>query len=226
MKQLTLPLKHAPAFDQKDFIVSSSNQEAYLWLLRWPEWPKHCLTVYGEKGCGKTHLSYIWQKKATAMYIDSSMFNKMTVEDLMKGSSCLVIDDAHLTGDDEKLFHIYNHIMNEKGGLLLLSETPPAHWNRPLPDLQSRLNGVPAVKIHSPDEELLIQVAQKRFADLQIKVEEDVICFLLKHIERSFESVHTWIDELNRSALIRGRSITIPLVREYLLKEEGAEKDQ
>ncbi len=226
MKQLILPLKYAPAFEQKDFIVSSSNQDAYLWLLKWPDWPKHCLTVYGEKGCGKTHLSSIWQKKADAKYMSSATFNELPLQELMKETPYFVIDDAHLMDEDEKLFHLYNHVVNENGGLLLLSETPPAHWNKALPDLQSRLNVIPAVKINSPDEELLLHVAQKRFSDLQIKVDKDVILFLLKHVDRSFESIHTWIDLLNKSALIQGRSITIPLVREYLLKEQGAGTDQ
>lgn len=224
MKQLVLPLKLAPAFEEKDFILSPSNEEAYLWLMKWPDWPKHCLTLYGDEGCGKTHLSYIWQRKTNANYLSSQSFGETPIEKLIEEHNFVILDDAHLIENEEKFFHFYNHVLSSKGGLLLLSQTPPAHWNKSLPDLQSRLNVIPAIKIHTPDEDLLFHVIQKRFADLQLKVEDEVIQFLLKHIERSFASVHSWIEILNTAALIHKRSITIPLVRELLVKEEGVEK--
>ncbi len=226
MKQLVLPLNLPSALEEKDFIVSPSNEEAFIWLTRWPDWPQRCLTLYGEKGCGKTHLSSIWQHNAKARYLSHTDFDKTPTEHLMIEKPFFILSDAHLIENEEKFFHLYNHILNTQGGLLLLSESPPAHWNKKLPDLQSRLKVIPALKIHAPDEGLLFQVIQKRFGEMQIKVDEDVIRFLLKQIERSFESVHKWVEILNQEALIYKRSITIPLVRTYLEKEEAAESDQ
>lgn len=225
MKQLILPLNLPPAFDEKDFIVSDSNKEAYLWLMRWPNWPNRCLTIYGDKGCGKTHLSHIWQIKTKAVSLKSSDFNTIPLEILLEKPSLFILDDAHLIDNDEKFFHFYNHLISSEGNLLLLSKTPPAHWNKSLPDLRSRLNSISAIKIHPPDEGLLFQVIQKRFHDLQLKVDEEVIYFLLKHIERSFESVHFWVETLDAAALIHNRRITIPLVRESLSKAGLAEID-
>lgn len=223
MKQLVLALELPPALEAKDFIVSNANEEAYLWLMRWPNWPNHCLAIYGEKGCGKTHLSNIWQTTTKARYLKGSEFNAIDLETLFKPPAFFVLDDAHLIEKEEKFFHFYNYLTHSKGGLLLLSQTPPARWGTTLPDLRSRLNAIPAIKIHAPDENLLSQVIQKLFSDLQLTVDEAVVCFLLKHMERSFESAHFWVNALNTYALTQKRSITVPLVRELLLKEDSVE---
>ena len=218
MKQLILPFEYHPTFDAQDFIVSSANKDAYLWLMQWPQWPNHCFAIYGDEGSGKTHLSYIWQEQTQARRLESSLFNITPLLTLLEGSNLFIIDDAHFIEKGEKFFHFYNHLNLTKGALLLLTRTPPAHWESELLDLRSRLNTIPALKIHDPDEELLSRLIQKLFSDLQLRVDEGVIAFLLKHMERSFESAHRWVNTLNTYALTYNRSITIPLVRELLLK--------
>ncbi len=223
MKQFILPLELPPAFDDKDFIVSTCNEEAYLWLMRWPNWPNRCLAIYGDEGCGKTHLSNIWHINTKAKCLKGQDFNTTDLETLFEKPNLFVLDNAHLIEKEEKLFHFYNHLIESQGGLLLLSRTPPAHWGKNLPDLRSRLNAIPALKIHAPDEELLFQVIQKLFSDEQIIVDKAVIYFLLKHIERSFEKARFWVETLNAYALTQNRRITIPLVREVLQAEGLAE---
>ncbi len=223
MKQQILPLELPPTFETKDFIVSSSNEEAYLWLMRWPDWPNKCLAIYGEEGCGKTHLSHIWRENTHAQYLKGQEFNSINLETLFKGPDLFVLDDSHLIEKEEKLFHFYNYLMDSQGALLLLSRTPPAHWKLELPDLSSRLNAIPALKIHAPDEELLSQVIHKMFSDFQISIDSAVVSFLIKHMERSFESARLWVEALNIYTLIKKRSITIPLVKEILVEKGLAE---
>lgn len=219
MKPQILPLDLPPAFDQQNFIVSPSNKEAYEWIKRWPNWPHPCLSIYGEMGCGKTHLSHIWQAETQAKRLNGRDFDKAKLESLLEGLNLFVLDNADFVQDEEKFFHFYNHIIPSKGGMLLLSPTPPARWTTHLPDLQSRLKTVPAIKISPPDEKLIGNVLQKLFQDKQVKVDQSVIEFLLKHMERSFESAKTWVEKLDTLALSQKRNITIPLVREILEKE-------
>jgi chromosomal replication initiation ATPase DnaA len=223
VKQQILPFEQSPAFDAKDFVVSNSNEEAYLWLMRWPTWPHSCLSIYGEKGCGKTHLSSIWQEISKARYLSAQDFNTIALETLFESPPFFVLDDAHRIKKEEKLFHFYNHLMALKGNLLFLSQSAPAHWGINLLDLSSRLSAIPAIKIHAPDEILLTQVIQKLFSDLQLKVDEVVIQFLIKHMERSFESAHRWTYALNTFALTHKRSITVPMVRELLSQPDLVE---
>lgn len=204
-------------------MVSKANEEAYLWVMRWPNWPSRCLAIYGDNGCGKTHLSHIWQQRTQARYLLGIEFNKAPLSTLLDSPPFLVLDEAHLINQGEKLFHLYNHLALSKGGILFLSKTPPAHWVAGLPDLRSRLNTIPAIKIHPPDDTLLSDVIQKLFSDLQVKVEESVVNFLLIHMERSFDSARLWVNLLSTRALIQKRNITIPLVREILLEQATAE---
>ncbi len=205
-------------------MVSKANKEAYLWVMRWPNWPSRCLAIYGDNGCGKTHLSYIWQKKTKANRLQGVDFNKAPLSTLLDASPFFILDEAHLINQGEKLFHLYNHLTLSKGGILFLSKTPPAHWVAGLPDLRSRLNTIPAIKIHPPDDALLSDVIQKLFSDLQVKVDESVINFLLIHMERSFDSARLWVNLLNTRALTQKRNITIPLAREILSEQASDEK--
>ena len=59
-KQLPLIFEHRPAFGYEDFIVNPSNEEAVLWLDKWPEWDNFALAIYGPEGCGKTHLAHVF----------------------------------------------------------------------------------------------------------------------------------------------------------------------
>ncbi len=216
MKQLLLPLSLPHTFEERDFIITDSNQEAYLWIKRWPDWPSHTLALYGDEGCGKTHLAHLWGCYGQALKLKGDEFNKLSLDNLLSAPPFFVIENADLTDSEEKFFHLYNHIIQSNGGLLLLSQTAPAHWNIDLPDLSSRLSVIPAIKIQSPDDDLLGQVIRKQFNDLQLSVDDNVIAYLLKHIERSFESARLWVNQLNRIALMKQRNITISLVREIL----------
>jgi chromosomal replication initiation ATPase DnaA len=225
MQQLILPLDLPTSFHSKDFIVSSANEEAYMWVKSWPNWPTPYLVIYGDAGCGKTHLSHLWQEKTKAWRLKPREFKALSLSDLLEAPPFFILEDAHLLEKGEKLFHLYNHLLTAKGGLLLLSRTPPAQWKIKLPDLESRLKALSTVKINPPDEILLGYVIQKLFSDLQVRVEGTVVAFLLSHIERSFESAKMWVNLLNKEATAQKRAITVPLAREILKEREEAGKD-
>src|SRR5262245_60928395 len=61
--QLPLPFSARPRYLAPDFRQSPSNADAVTWLGRTSDWPNRRLALWGEAGCGKTHLLHIWSAR-------------------------------------------------------------------------------------------------------------------------------------------------------------------
>jgi len=212
-EQLPLDLPVLSAMDAAGFVVSASNRDAVAWLDRWPDWPNGILAVYGPPGCGKTHLAHVWQQKSAARFLEPS-----ALEQLPQAEN-LILDGIRLP--EEHLFHLINHVRAERTSLLLLDREPPARWPVRLPDLASRLAGIPAVGVLPPDDALLGAVLAKHFADRQVEVGPEVIAYLVKQIERSFAAAEIMARRLDREALARRAPISIRLARDLLSSENS-----
>jgi chromosomal replication initiation ATPase DnaA len=214
-EQLLFPFGHRPASDLEDFMPAPCNRDALAWLERWPGWPACALVLYGPAGCGKSHLARIWAKRAGALWIDQPLpaggrpdaVRAFVLEDVLA---------ADRLADEVGLLQFYNWLVEERGHILLTARRPVAEWPIGLPDLASRLRAAPAVAIGPPDEALLGALLVKLFDDRQLVVAEDVIRYMLAHMERSFAAAHTLVEALDARSLEQHRAITIPLVRAVL----------
>jgi chromosomal replication initiation ATPase DnaA len=103
-----------------------------------------------------------------------------------------------------------------QGSLLLTAVTPVAGWPTKLPDLRSRIVILPAVDVGVPDDPLIGAVLVKMFSDRQLRVGQDVIAYLLTHMERSFSAARRIVAALDSRALAAKRRITVPFVAEVL----------
>lgn len=218
--QLVLDLGHRPALGRDDFLVADCNRDAVAWLDRWPDWPAGGLAIVGPAGCGKSHLAGVWRRASGAPLVAPAELDRGDPAALLGGASACVIDDADRgiagTPRERVLLHLYNHLREARGQLLLTGRTPPARWPIALADLRSRLAALPAVGVGMPDEAVIAAVLVKLFADRQLRVGQDVIIFLVARLERSFEAARHIVAAIDRAALAGGRSVTIKLAREVL----------
>lgn len=223
--QLALDLGHRPALGRDDFLVAACNRDAVAWLDRWPDWPAGGLAIVGPAGCGKSHLAGVWRAASGAPALAASDLDGAEPITLLSGARACVIDDGDRgiagTPRERALLHLYNHLRELGGQLLLTGRAPPARWPIDLPDLRSRLAALPAVAVGPPDEALIAAILVKLFADRQLRVGQDVIMFLIARIERSFEAARQIVAAIDRAALAGGRAVTIKLARDVLAGAAG-----
>lgn len=222
MPQLPFDFDSAPSYADEDFLVATGNEQAHAWVMRWPDWPRPGLALYGPPGCGKTHLGQIWRRRAAAAQLTGDDLASIDPPAVLAASSALLIDEltpASLSSVAEQhLLHLHNLLAERKGHLLLCAEDPPARWPVKLADLRSRLNALPAAAIQQPDDGLLRMLLAKLFSDRQLIVDADAVEFASRRIERSFDAARRLAQAVDRAALTAQRRPSLALVREVLLE--------
>jgi len=118
--------------------------------------------------------------------------------------------------DERALFHLLNLAREEGAFLLLTARSAPAGWKLAIPDLASRLKALPVVALTAPDDVLLRGVLVKLFADRQLAVDESLVGFLVKRIERSIAAARAVVAMLDEEAMRQKRPLTRALAAEIL----------
>jgi len=214
--QLTLDLPHRAALGAEDFLVSDCNLAAVRLVDDWPNWQNHVQLLLGPQASGKTHLARVWQALSGAQALAPETL-VMSVLDGLDEATPLVVEDADRIAYDEKaLFHLLNLAREKRLYVLITAESAPSRWGLALPDLKSRLNGIPAVEISAPDEALIRTVLLKHFADRQLDIDPKVLTYLALHVDRSLAAAAAAVAAVDRAALASGRKISRQLVIEAL----------
>jgi chromosomal replication initiation ATPase DnaA len=222
--QLPLSFGHAPSYARDDFIKGETNERALAFVEAWPAWPARSGALWGPEGSGKTHLGNIWAREADAGSLNCKALSHETVARLAAGSRWL-LDNADLVEDPVALFHLLNFVNQSDGALLLTGREPPQEWSRGLPDLRSRLAGLPGAALTEPDEPLLARVMLKLFADRQLKVPEGLIPYLVVRMERSFSMAERLVALIDELALQQGRKISVEIGAKALVQAMGERGD-
>ena len=197
-----------------DFLVSECNAEAVAWLDQWPNWPAPFVVIYGEAGCGKSHLAEVFRQATGARVLS---ITENPYESMGEATAAVLEDVDQLVATSENaLFHLYNYTKENKKQVLMTARTAPSQWILELADLKSRMGAVPVIEIGQPDDALMEAVLVKLFADRQLQIERGVVTYMLGRMERSFEEAQRLVSLIDTEALAAKRKITIPFVRELI----------
>lgn len=219
--QLTLALSHPASLAREDFMVGPCNAAALDAIERWPDWPGRTLALVGPRGSGKSHLAAIWAARAGARMIAASALDEAAAPAALASGAVLVEDAAASAVNERALFHLLNIAREEQGYVLLTAESAPATWTLRLADLASRLRAVPVVTIGPPDDALFRTVLVKLFADRQLTVDEALLVYLERRVERSIVAAQAVVAALDREGLRQQRPVTRALAAELLDATNG-----
>jgi chromosomal replication initiation ATPase DnaA len=211
-RQLALVLDHAESYAREDFLSGPANEGPLQLIDCWPDWPAPAVALIGPEGSGKTHLAMIWAATAGARVVSGRALGEAELPTAL-ATGALVVEDAS-TADQRALFHLINLGREEKASLLLTARTPPAAWPVAIPDLASRLRALPLATLEAPDDALLRAVIIKLAADRQLVLDESVVAYLSKHIERSFAAARAAVIALDNEALRQRRPASRALAAE------------
>jgi len=210
-RQLAFDLPLDPRYGREDFLVSPSNEAAYAFIERWPDWPGPLLRLEGPGGSGKSHLASIWAADAQGWTVQADAVGTAEVPHLASKGALVIEDVDRGERDEAALFHLVNLVRERAGFLLVTGASSPDRWGLRTPDLLSRLRLAPCVSLDPPDDALLKAVLVKLFVDRQLVVDTTVVDYISLRIERSLARAAEVVGALDREALSRGRRITRPM---------------
>lgn len=228
-RQLAFDLTTPPAQGRRDFLPAPANAEALALLDRPEGWPQGRLLLVGPPGAGKSHMAAFWAAENGAMRVQARALRPESAEILAVQDGALVVEDAHRAGGaagaEQALFHLWNLCGPRNCLLLLTARTPPRDWGLALPDLRSRMEAMPLVRLLPPDDALLAMVLVKLFADRQLAPGADVVEALLRRMDRDLGQARRLVAEIDRDALAGGRAVTRPLALATLARLTGRAED-
>ena len=216
MNQLVFKFPFKTKYYEQDFYVSSNNFPAYKLIESWPNWPGNWLNVFGAKGSGKTHLSKILEKKIkNTELIEARNVNNKTIKDLIN-VECLIIDSYENNIDEKLLYSIINQSKQLNNYIVINSIQSIKEFNFNLKDLQSRLSSFIFIGIELPTDDLLNVIISKSFSDKQISLNPKISEYIIKNVERSYEKMFKFLNDIDELSLSSGKSININLIKKAL----------
>lgn len=219
-----LKFSHPNFLGEEDFMITPCNQTAYMAIKMWPNWQHFSLNIYGPKSSGKSHLANIWihtiqsslARQIQIPILSSRVINMKNLNKITQEHQYLVVEDLDSNINEEAFFHLYNNYNAPNRFILFTSEVPPSKLSLRLPDLRSRLNTIPTVEILQPDDDMLIALIAKLFNDRQIIINQEILEYIIKYTERSFDFVSKLVTEIDEISWAYGRAVSIPIVKEAI----------
>ena len=217
MNQLVFKFPFATNYFEEDFYVSTNNFEAYKLIENWPKWSGKFINIFGPAGCGKTHLANIFNKKINSFFIKASNLNNSSLP-AIKAKECLIIDEYQNNIEENLLYSILNNCLLSNQYIVVNSLKPIQSFEIKLNDLKSRFSSFVNISIDLPTDELIKVIISKNFSDKQVKIDNKLLEYILKNIDRSYEKIFDLIDKLDNFSLSTGKSININLIKKALNK--------
>jgi chromosomal replication initiator protein len=237
-KQLLLNFPARPEFNFSNFVVSQGSQFAFDAAMDFCSNSQalyQSLFLFSEKNLGKTHLllsigNHVAEKGERALYIQGADFSnrigdgtssqaQQTLQHLLDVDYFLLDDVeevAHSTAAQEKLYHIYNTVIEKGGKVAFTSCFSPEKIKSAESYLTSRFQWGMLTEIKPIDDDTTAKIIQKLAKDINLTFPENIVHYLLVRIPRDFISIQNAVSTINKESYIQKKKVTLPLVKTAL----------
>tara|TARA_B100000886_G_scaffold203968_1_gene140842 strand:+ start:536 stop:1198 length:663 start_codon:yes stop_codon:yes gene_type:complete len=213
--QQTLPLKLLPSYGRHDFIVGESNIEAVNWIDNFSRSKVSGLIIIGPIASGKSHLISTLKNKYKILQAKDINEEKANILELKD----LIIENIEKINNHNFFLHVINIVKEKNFKVLLTSRLPIKELDIKLEDLKSRLLAYSHSKILLPTDDVLRGIILKISKDRGLILSDNIINFIINHLERSYSVIYNFLNELDHLSLIRKKKVTIPFIKKLIEKK-------
>lgn len=174
---------------------------------------ERCFYLWGEAGCGKSHLLRAVAGQARASGKDAICLCGAVPEAMQ----AVAVDDVETldVAAQARLFELYN-LMRESGGMLLVSgPAAPAHL-RLRDDLRTRLGWGLVYQVHGLSDEEKARALESHAQARGFVLPHEVAQYLLRHGRRDLPALLAILDALDAHCLRLKRGASVPLLKEVM----------
>ncbi len=185
----------------------------------------HLIYYYGTTASGKSHLLYSAMRLAHRQKLNTSFlplsdeYITPTMLDLVDVNNLVCVDDIHawagLLDRERALFALFERIKSAGGQLVISAQNAVSDHAWAIPDLRSRLASGLIYPLWNLDEAEQIEMLAFRAQHKGLSIGTEVLKFLARRSSRDTGELVKLLDEIDQSALIEKRRVTIPFLKEF-----------
>jgi hypothetical protein len=190
--QIALPLDWPQSADDRRFILSDANRDAFDHFRRWSMWPVKATILAGPRRSGRSLLARGFVERVGGRLFDDA--------------------ERH---DEEALFHAWNQA--QETGKPLVMVTGDEAWQVQLPDLRTRLAVTPVARILQPDDILFASLIELLFADRGLHIPGDAVRFITERVHRDYLTAEQVVEAIDRFAIAERARLSLPTIRRALI---------
>jgi len=214
-KQQIIKFDYEENFKNEDYYISKNNKHIFDLLMQWPKWDKNFLNISGEKFSGKTHLMNIFINKFQGIKLEAKSLDNEKIKEI-KLNQNIILENLDEKVDENLVYSLINSIELDNKYLIVTSCKSIVDINFKLIDLRSRTKNFLLYNIPKPDDELIFALLLKNFSDRQISIEEKLINYIIKRIDRSYGKIFDFIYKIDEMSLKKKKSIDVKIIKEVL----------
>lgn len=230
--------------DLADFVMRGENDRNYLPYMaaaqvgRLPGERHNPLFLYGNTGCGKTHLlEGIYRTirrehgHLRVQYLTAENFTNYFTQAVRKHSGAafrqrfrtvdvLLLDDVDFfegkIGTQKELLHTFEELLQKQHQMVLAADRHPRLLTKLLPELASRFASGLTCRVEVPDYETRLEICRRRLEREKADISSEAVRFVARKFRRTVRELQGALNGLITQYEISGRRVDLPTARRVL----------